>query len=488
MPSASSPSSTNAFKGDKIFSFTSPHASNGGLFAAAKLANTPNNASSNTFTQCTGSNVGKDGTIVTSPAACIANSQFKAASASVTPKQFISMLSLKTPQMAKVSMDGASHGIDVSRASIGATSKCAAPGSQLSVRNLFFKPQKALEVDEKAHILFSIPPPVEQSIDTPSSLAFSAELSDEKAAPLASMILEAQTPQSLDAAVSDAHSDALDEQISREIDSLSSPKAPASTPAKNFTECVAVPIVKEAAEASKKNSVENCLLNGKAAVSVSKPQTPAKRSIETINSKSLLTPNTTKSFRLFDWFLTLVANDAAETGFKCPQWIIVEGVSEDGATLRQSSRIVDAFNRRILRSYSGSEYQLAGSMKRTKMTSKFSEKFISKFMEGFPLNWRTVLLQEMFPDAKGVSTKKYQIKAETAKKHEKQPSAPLKENPSERGESAHVSPNTSTKITRSGRISVRPLEFWNNEYRKSDVAGTLAKDVRPSRIRTSMPS
>lgn len=99
-------------------------------------------------------------------------------------------------------------------------------------------------------------------------------------------------------------------------------------------------------------------------------------------------------YRIYDWYVKSVPNEPYETGFNCPNWIIVEGLSEDGTLVRQSSRIVDVFQGRLLRTHSGSEYQLAGKCNLEKMKETFSSDFVMKFSNGFPVHWRSWVVKE----------------------------------------------------------------------------------------------
>lgn len=171
------------------------------------------------------------------------------------------------------------------------------------------------------------------------------------------------------------------------------------------------------------------------------------------------------SFRLFDWFISSVPNDPEETNLKCLKWIIVEGICGVGDNvnnshvLRQSSRIVQVSNKRLCQSFTGSEYQLAGPMNTSQM-SEFSESFKKKFKDGFPANWKSCVLKELNGGTSQSGGNHYSTTIKNC--------LYSKSVDDLRKNTANSSPSSPIIVTttKSGRKSVKPVEFWNNVYKK----------------------
>lgn len=154
--------------------------------------------------------------------------------------------------------------------------------------------------------------------------------------------------------------------------------------------------------------------------------------------------------RIYDWYLKPVPNDPAETRAAASKWIVVEGVSEDGKLVKQSSRIVQANDRRLLCTNSGSEYQLAGPMNVSRMQLEFSRGFTKKFTSGFPQQWKSIIQRE-FPHS--------EKKSKPAIRKARRSIEPARNSPTATAGSSSGDSRTS----RLGRKIVKPLAYWNNE-------------------------
>lgn len=212
-----------------------------------------------------------------------------------------------------------------------------------------------------------------------------------------------------------------------------------------------------------------------------------------------------KRFQIHNWNIRIVDNDIRETGIpqeRCPYWIVVEGRNAEGTFTRQSSRIVERLALRLVKTWSGSEYELIGPPLETEAAvNGLCGEFVR--CGGFPSNWKELVAEEFSFEVSCRTQEEASLEtlphSKTMVQHSKA-RTPKKASPPrcqhrqklpvgqiEREKKNHLTPNSSNralssdgmktpnspaivaKVTRSGRKSVKPLQFWNNVYRK-DIA------------------
>ncbi|EPZ35557.1 hypothetical protein O9G_004921 [Rozella allomycis CSF55] len=101
---------------------------------------------------------------------------------------------------------------------------------------------------------------------------------------------------------------------------------------------------------------------------------------------------------LSDWYFLVTNNEPRLTGVSLEEskyWFLIEGTKtgDDGNFLIwHSSYIVDRINSMHLKTCTGKIYKLLGKINKEEMEkSEFSEMFIKKFTNGFPLDWKDVI-------------------------------------------------------------------------------------------------
>ncbi|CAG8471735.1 18841_t:CDS:1 [Acaulospora morrowiae] len=108
----------------------------------------------------------------------------------------------------------------------------------------------------------------------------------------------------------------------------------------------------------------------------------------------------TKHISIFDWHLICLPIQPKPNHLLPPgvdRWIVIEGVIKKGRQHFQwhTSLIVDRVSRMLLKTLSGKTYKLEGElMIDSMMNYGFSQKCCEKFRDGFPDDWKEILLCE----------------------------------------------------------------------------------------------
>uniref|UniRef100_A0A096LSW7 MIS18 binding protein 1 n=1 Tax=Poecilia formosa TaxID=48698 RepID=A0A096LSW7_POEFO len=145
------------------------------------------------------------------------------------------------------------------------------------------------------------------------------------------------------------------------------------------------------------------------------------------------------------------------------QGLFVDGIHVEENIQWNSNVITERISRSVLKTVSGRVYILMGPMN-IKLASDFPKKFLKKFVNGFPSNWKAIyetFLSESKEDNTWQAEKKNKDAAILAKNESQLPSRPVRQQKIKSVKTPESLPSASSlNVSRSGRVIKPPLEYW----------------------------
>ncbi|XP_054909580.1 mis18-binding protein 1 [Poeciliopsis prolifica] len=142
------------------------------------------------------------------------------------------------------------------------------------------------------------------------------------------------------------------------------------------------------------------------------------------------------------------------------QGLYVDGIHVEENIRWNSNVITERISRSVLKTISGRVYVLTGPMN-IKLASDFPQKFLKKFLNGFPSNWKAIY--EAFLSESKEQTEKNKDAAILSKNEAQRSSRhqPVRQQKLKSVKTPESLPSASSlSVSRSGRAIKPPLEFW----------------------------
>ncbi|XP_014843362.1 PREDICTED: mis18-binding protein 1 [Poecilia mexicana] len=141
------------------------------------------------------------------------------------------------------------------------------------------------------------------------------------------------------------------------------------------------------------------------------------------------------------------------------QGLFVDGIHVEENIQWNSNVITERISRSVLKTVSGRVYILMGPMN-IKLASDFPKKFLKKFVNGFPSNWKAIY-ETFLSESKEQAEKKNKDAAILAKNESQLPSRPVRQQKIKSVKTPESLPSASSlNVSRSGRVIKPPLEYW----------------------------
>ncbi|KAM4723396.1 mis18-binding protein 1 isoform 2-T2 [Anableps anableps] len=143
------------------------------------------------------------------------------------------------------------------------------------------------------------------------------------------------------------------------------------------------------------------------------------------------------------------------------QGLFVDGIHVEENIQWNSNVIAERVSRSVLKTISGRVYILVGQMN-IKLASDFPKRFLKKFVNGFPSNWKA-LYETFLSESKEKTERKNKDAAILAKSDSQLPSSRQsgKQQRLKSVETPKSLPSSSSvSVSRSGRVIKPPLEYW----------------------------